>query len=51
MADEIQGERPLMQRLYDKIWLLAVAAFLFWLVTYVVWGFLDIVSVPGVFLL
>lgn len=46
MTDE-KLEAPLMQRLYDKIWLLAVAAFVFWLVTYVLWGFLDIVSVPG----
>lgn len=37
-----------MQRLFDKIWLLAVAAFLFWIVAYLLWGFLDIMSVPGV---
>jgi len=48
MTDEAPGEMPLMQRLYDKIWLLAVVAFLFWFLTYVLWGFLDIVSVPGV---
>jgi hypothetical protein len=48
MPDEISGGKPLMQRLYDKIWLLAVVAFLFWLVTYIIWGYLDIFSVPGV---
>ncbi|WP_254529714.1 hypothetical protein [Natrinema gelatinilyticum] len=47
MTNDISGEVPLMQRLYDKIWLLAVVAFLFWLVTYVLWGYLDIFSVPG----
>lgn len=48
MTDENTADIPLMQRLYDKIWLLALAAFLFWVVTYVLWGFLDIISVPGV---
>lgn len=50
MADDSMGEPPLIQRLYDKIWLLAVVAFLFWLVSYVLWGYLDIVSIPGVIL-
>lgn len=35
-----------MQRLYDRIWLLALAALLFWALSYVVWGLLDIFSVP-----
>ncbi|MFT4921449.1 MAG: hypothetical protein ACI8XM_000646 [Haloarculaceae archaeon] len=48
MTDGSAEEIPRMQRLYDKIWLLAVAAFLFWLVSYVLWGILDIISVPGV---
>jgi hypothetical protein len=48
MTDEISGDVPLMQRLYDKIWLLAVLAFLFWLVTYILWGDLDVFSIPGV---
>lgn len=37
---------PLMQRLYNRIWLLAGTALLFFFVTYVVWGLVDIVSVP-----
>lgn len=36
----------MMQRLYDRIWLLALAALLFWALSYVVWGLLDIFSVP-----
>ena len=48
MAEDSMGEPPLIQRLYDNIWLLAVVAFLFWLVTYVLWGYLDIMSIPGV---
>jgi hypothetical protein len=47
MASTHQDEKPLLQRLYDRIWLLALAALLFWTLTYVVWGLLDIFSVPA----
>lgn len=46
MASTRQDGAPLLQRVYDRIWLLAVAALLFWLLTYVMWGLLDIFSVP-----
>jgi hypothetical protein len=36
---------PLMQRLYNRIWLLAAAAMLFFLVSYVGWGLIDVLSV------
>jgi hypothetical protein len=36
-----------MQRLYNRIWLLAAAAMLFFLVVYVGWGAMDILSVPA----
>lgn len=35
-----------IKRAYDRIWLLAVVAFVFWLVTYLIWGLLDIFTVP-----
>lgn len=38
--------RPLPQRLYDRIWLLALLALLFWTLSYLVWGLADIFSVP-----
>lgn len=38
---------PLMQRLYNRIWLLAAAAMLFFLLSYVGWGLLDIASIPA----
>ncbi len=38
---------PLMQQLYNRIWLLALAAILFFAVVYVGWGLLDILSVPA----
>ena len=37
---------PFMQRLYNKIWLLAAAALVFFALSYVVWGLIDIFSVP-----
>lgn len=40
------GDIPAMQRLYNRIWLLAAAAVLFFLVAYVGWGLLDILSLP-----
>lgn len=42
------SDPPVLQRLYDKIWLLALAAVLFWALSYVIWGFMDVFSVPGV---
>jgi hypothetical protein len=47
MASTNQDEGPLLQRVYDRIWLLAIAALLFWALTYVVWGLLDIFSIPA----
>jgi len=40
-------EIPVMQRLYNRIWLLAAAAFVFFAVVYVGWGLVDILSVPA----
>ena len=39
-------EIPTVQRLYDNVWLLAVAALLFFALSYVAWGFIDIFAVP-----
>jgi len=38
--------RPWPQKLYDSIWLLAGAAFVFFVLSYVVWGLVDILTVP-----
>ncbi|GAB3027849.1 hypothetical protein [Natronobiforma cellulositropha] len=37
---------PFMQRLYNRVWLLALLALLFFALSYVVWGLIDIYSVP-----
>lgn len=47
MASSDSNEAPLLKRLYDSIWLLALAALVFWALSYVAWGLLDVFSVPG----
>lgn len=37
---------PTMQRIYNRIWLLAAAALLFFFVAYLGWGLLDILTLP-----
>jgi len=46
MGSSDPAEAPVLQRLYDRIWLLALAALLFWALSYLVWGFVDVFSVP-----
>ncbi len=46
MSDGTAADPPLMQRVYDRIWWLAVAALLFWVLAYLGWGLLDWLSVP-----
>ena len=38
---------PWQQNLLDSIWLLAGAALLFWALSYVVWGMIDLLTIPG----
>lgn len=40
------GDPPFPQRLYDRIWLLALAALVFWALAYVLWGLIDLMSIP-----
>lgn len=47
MASNEESQPPLPKRLYDSIWLLAVVALVFWALTYVVWGLIDVFSVPA----
>jgi hypothetical protein len=39
-------DEPWPQRVMDSIWLLALAAVLYFVLSYVVWGFIDIAAVP-----
>lgn len=38
---------PWPQKLYDSIWLLAGAAIVFFVLSYVVWGLVDILTVAA----
>ncbi len=42
-----QEEIPWPQRLFDNIWLLALAAILFFFLSYIAWGLLDLLSIRG----
>lgn len=46
-AEEEDQQAPLGQRLYESIWLWAAVAVLFWFLSYVVWGFVDLTIIPG----
>ena len=37
---------PLMQRLYDNVWLLFILSLISVFGFYLVWGFIDLVNVP-----
>jgi hypothetical protein len=45
-SGEESPDVPWPQQLLDSIWLLALAAILYWILAYVVWGVVDILSVP-----
>lgn len=38
---------PIAQQLLDSEWLLALAAVLFFTLSYIVWGLVDLLSVPA----
>lgn len=43
----VESVAPWPQQLLDSEWLLALAAILYFLLSYVVWGVIDIFSVPA----
>lgn len=38
---------PWPQKLYDSVWLIAGAAVVFFFLSYVLWGLVDLATVPG----
>ncbi|WP_331233805.1 hypothetical protein [Natronorarus salvus] len=46
MKESNRDDVPTMQLLYDRIWLLAALALLFFALSYVGWGVIDIFSAP-----
>ena len=50
MTDERERDDqdvPWIQNLYESIWVWAAVAILFWVLSYVVWGFIDLISIPA----
>ena len=49
MDDPGSPERdvPWQQRLFDNIWLLAIAAMLYFFLSYALWGLIDLARVPA----
>lgn len=49
MTDDTSQEEqaPWPQRLYGSVWLWAAVAVLFWFLSYVVWGMVDLLVIPG----
>lgn len=37
---------PVWQKLFDSIWFLAGVALLFFMLSYVVWGMIDLLTIP-----
>lgn len=42
-----EGDVPWQQRLFDNIWLLAIAAMLYFFLSYALWGLIDLARVPA----
>ena len=38
---------PWIQEMYDRIWLIGVAALVFFFIMYVGWGLFDVFTTPG----
>lgn len=48
MTNGEEEERPPWQEtIYENVWLWAGVAVLFWFLSYVVWGFVDLALIPG----
>ena len=46
-ADSAEGDKPWPQQLLESPWLLAGAALLFFTLSYIVWGLIDLLSIVG----
>ena len=46
MTDQPVEEIPMMQQLYNRIWLLAAAGIVFFFLVYLGWGMIDILTLP-----
>ena len=44
--DRVDEPIPIMQEIFDNIWLLFLVSVVIILVSYIVWGIIDLVNVP-----
>lgn len=44
---DIDVSRPWQIEVYDSIWLLAGGAIVFFVLSYIVWGLVDILTIPA----
>ena len=45
-AAPVDDSAPWPQQLMDSIWVLALVAIVFFLLSYLVWGFIDLLTLP-----
>lgn len=45
-AIDATDDEPWPQRLLDNIWVLALAAIIYFVVSYIVWGMVDLATIP-----
>lgn len=44
--DSSPEEPPVIQQIFDSIWLLAGVAIVFFVLSYIVWGMVDLLTIP-----
>lgn len=47
MSETSAGDIPMMQRIYNRIWLIFIAALVFFFIVYLGWGLMDLLSLPA----
>lgn len=45
-STEQTDDEPIMQKIFDSIWLLAGVAIVFFVLSYIVWGMVDLLTIP-----
>jgi len=45
-VDESNEDVPVIQKIFDSVWLLAGVAIVFFVLSYVVWGMVDLLTIP-----
>lgn len=46
-APDRDESAPWAQHFYESIWVWAAVAILFWVLSYLIWGVVDLISIPA----